>query len=78
MWIMVPWLISHKLQLSSVRRFDSAEVGETNYYYSHVSQQLSFESFFCFLLGSDGNARLDFAFSFTLSHPVSAALSVLV
>ena len=74
----MPRLISHKLQLSSIWRFDSIEVGETNYYYSHVSQQPSFESFFCFLLGSDGNARLDFAFPFTLSHPVSATLSVLV
>ena len=61
-------------------RFDSNEVGQTNHYYSCVSQQPSFESFFCFLLGSDGDARLDFAFpfSFTLSHPVSATLSVLV
>ena len=74
----MPRLISHKLQLSSIWRFDSIEVGETNYYYSHVSQQPSFESFFCFLLGSDGNARLDFAFPFTLSHPVSVTLSVLV
>ena len=57
---------------------DSIEVGETNYYYSHISQQPSFESFFCFLLGSGGNARFDFAFPFTLSHPVSATLSVLV
>ena len=46
MWIMVPRLISHKLQLSSMWRFDSIEVGETNYYYSYVSQQPSFESFF--------------------------------
>ena len=57
-------------------RFDSIEVGETNYYYyySYVSQQPRFESFFCFLLGSDGDARLDFAFPFKLSHPVAATL----
>ena len=30
------------------------------------------------LLGSEGNAILDFAFLFTLSHPVSSTLSVLV
>ena len=76
----MPRLISHKLQLSSIWRFDNIEVGETNYYYSHVSQQPSFESFSCFPLGSNGNARLDFAFPFMLSqsHTVSAALSVLV
>ena len=59
-------------------RFDSTEVGETNYYYYYVSQQPSFESFFCFLLGSDADARLVFPFPFMLSHPVSATLSVLV
>ena len=58
-------------------RFDSNEVGQTNHYYSCVSQQPSFESFFCFLLGSDGDARLDFAFLVTLSQSVSATLSVL-
>ena len=58
-------------------RFDSIEVGETNHYYSYVSQQPSFESFDCFLLGSDGDARLDFAFLVTLSQPVSETLSVL-
>ena len=64
----------------AVWRFDSIEVGETNHYSSYVSHQPSFESFFSFLLGSDGGVRLDFAFpfSFTLSHPVSATLSVLV
>ena len=74
----MPRLISHKLQLSMQYGDLTIEVGETNYYYSHVSQQPSFESFFCFLLGSDGDARLDFAFPFMLSHPVSATLSVLV
>ena len=74
----MPQLISHKLQLSSIWRFDSIEVGERNYYHSHVSQQSSFESLFCFLLGSDGNAGLDFVFPFTPSHLVSATLSVLV
>ena len=39
----------HKLQLN-IWRFDSIEVGETNYYYFHVSQQPSFESFFIFYL----------------------------
>ena len=33
-----------------VWRFDSIEVGETNYYYSHVSQQPNFELFFVFSL----------------------------
>ena len=74
----MPRLISHKLQLSSILRFDSIEVGETNYYHSHVNQQPSFESFFCFLFGSDGNAGLDFVFLFMPSHLVSATLSVLV
>ena len=73
----MPRLISHKLQLSMQYEDLTIEVGETNYYDSHVSQQPSFESFFCFLLVSDGNARLDFAFPFTLSHPVSVTLSVL-
>ena len=75
----MPRLISHKLQLGSpVWRFDRIEVGETNNCYFHVSQQPSFESFFFFVLGSDGNATLDFGFPFTLSHPGSATLSALV
>ena len=45
MWIMVPRLISHKYS-QAVWRFDSIEVGEKNYYYSYVSQQPGFESFF--------------------------------
>ena len=50
MWIMVPRLISHKLQLSMQYGDLTIEVGETNYYDSHVSQQPSFESFFVFSL----------------------------
>ena len=34
--------------------------------------------FFCFLLGFHGDAKLDFAFPSTLSHPVSETSSVLV
>ena len=70
--------ISQDAVNQAVWRYDSIEVSETNHYYSYVSQQPSFELLFCFLLGSDGDATLDFAFSFMFSHPVSATLSVSV
>ena len=38
----------------------------------------SFDLFILLSLVSDGDARLDFSFPFTLPHPVSATLSVLV
>ena len=50
MWIMMPRLISQKLQLSMQYGDLTIEAGETNYYYPHISQQPGFETFFAFTL----------------------------
>ena len=47
MWIMVPWLIPQKMQLSSME-FDSIEVGEANCYSSLQASSLVLNRLFLF------------------------------